>query len=297
MVIIGSSLCNPTGRPVGDIDWLCTRQEWKDYLKFRLENEARITKLQWLEDKAVAFINGLHEEACFIDSPSAMRQSDKELHNLLQNPEQAVEDVAYLLKYSHRFKKDSAHFEKTRADLFAFEKKYPGIRERVLGSPTLFPILQRRELATYTNQLPKLNQTKTQFFTDSVPYKYDHDSIHEAVKHLEKPAYQFYMAEGAQVLCSKAKWDALPEQTKLFGVLEESYVLAIERAIVPFSTEPHKAFKKALEKVCTSITSGWFREFAWENYYTVLSMYDEGFVLKFMVAQLKGEIKPYRGGY
>ena len=29
----------------------------------------------------------------------------------------------------------------------------------------------------------------------------------------------------------------------------------------------------ALEKVCTSITSGWFREYAWENYHRVVHMY------------------------
>ena len=30
----------------------------------------------------------------------------------------------------------------------------------------------------------------------------------------------------------------------------------------------------ALEKVCTSITSGKFREFSWENYLKVRNMYD-----------------------
>ena len=31
----------------------------------------------------------------------------------------------------------------------------------------------------------------------------------------------------------------------------------------------------ALMKVCTSITSGWFREYAWENYDKVLDLYNE----------------------
>jgi hypothetical protein len=30
---------------------------------------------------------------------------------------------------------------------------------------------------------------------------------------------------------------------------------------------------KALDKVCTSITSGWFREFAWQNYDEVVKIY------------------------
>jgi len=33
-------------------------------------------------------------------------------------------------------------------------------------------------------------------------------------------------------------------------------------------------FEMALMKVCTSITSGWFREYAWENYQKVLDLYD-----------------------
>jgi hypothetical protein len=31
-------------------------------------------------------------------------------------------------------------------------------------------------------------------------------------------------------------------------------------------------------KVCTSITSGWFREFAWENYDNVLDLYNDKYV-------------------
>ncbi len=121
---------------------------------------------------------------------------------------------------------------------------------------------------------PKLNVCKSEFFTDSVPYKYDHDSLHEAVKTLERPAYTYYMQDGADVMCDKGKWDNLPRLYKLLGVLEEASVLALERAVIPCGTDAQRAFEIALEKVCTSITSGWFREFAWENYSTVLAMFD-----------------------
>ena len=56
-----------------------------------------------------------------------------------------------------------------------------------------------------------------------------------------------------------------------------SCVLALERSQIPndFSVDPNKIFLYALEKVCTSITSGWFREFAWENYHLVVKMHDD----------------------
>jgi hypothetical protein len=142
-----------------------------------------------------------------------------------------------------------------------------------------------REKATYTYAHPKLNQGKEGFFdkNQGVTYTYDHDSIHRAMAHLELPAYEYYKGDTAEVFCDKTKFDALPELTKLYGVIEEAYVLAIERSQVPFEGKPHVkySFDKALEKVCTSITSGWFRRFSYDNYDKVQSLYDPNYMDKF----------------
>jgi hypothetical protein len=76
-------------------------------------------------------------------------------------------------------------------------------------------------------------------------------------------------------------------------------VLAIERSLVPHPGKktPEQAYLMALEKVCTSITSGWFREFAWENYeiaseYTKFADY---MFAEFQEALARGEILPYKG--
>jgi hypothetical protein len=59
-------------------------------------------------------------------------------------------------------------------------------------------------------------------------------------------------------------------------VYEESCVLALERSQIPFpDASPRKSFEYALMKVCTSITSGFFREWAWEHYDDVLALYNE----------------------
>jgi hypothetical protein len=89
-------------------------------------------------------------------------------------------------------------------------------------------------------------------------------------------------------------FDNLPDIVKLYGVLEESYVLALERAVIPLNVSADRAFEIALEKVCTSITSGWFREFAWENYDEVKKLYHESYVNKFNIALVVGKIKGFR---
>jgi hypothetical protein len=149
-----------------------------------------------------------------------------------------------------------------------------------------------RQKATYDYGHPVLKATRDEFFKDDF-YTYDHDSIHRAVAVGDVPAYTLYMVEGEQVLTSREKFDALPAHVRLCGVLEESYVLALERAVIPHSANPATAFKMALSKVCTSITSGWFREFAWENYYKVASMFDPDYVAKFEAAKARGEILPF----
>jgi hypothetical protein len=181
--------------------------------------------------------------------------------------------VLYTLKMSHRYLKDSPHFLKTRQDILILRN----LGARIPGY--LNDWLRAREKETYWYKHPNLNQNKDSFFdkNQGIKYEYDHDSIHRAMKHLDKPAYEYYKDDKAQVWCSKELFFSEPEQVRLFGVLEEALVLAIERSQVPFKgkIDPKRSFEMALEKVCTSITSGWFREFAWENYDSVCELFYE----------------------
>lgn len=179
-------------------------------------------------------------------------------------------NILYTLKMSHRFLKDSPHFEKTRQDILAMRKHGAWVPEH---NKEWF---KRREKETYHYAHPSLAQSKNRFFAgDGVRYVYDHDSLHEAVKHHTQPIYKMFQKDGAEVAVDRDKWEALPRDFKLDSVLEESYVLALERSQIPFPGKktPEESFKIALRKVCTSITSGWWREFAWENYDEVLDRY------------------------
>jgi hypothetical protein len=196
-------------------------------------------------------------------------------------------DVLYMLKMSHRYKKDSPHFKKTLDDILELRKLGAKIR------PEHQEFYEQRMKDTYTNVLPKLNQSKEGFFdNDSSIYTLDHDSIHEAIKNLEKPAYE-YFKDGA-VWCSKDLWDACDESVKLFAAYEEIGVLSIERSIHPFpNVDKRWAFDMAHMKLATSISSGWFREYVWENYYKIQSMYSEEYLYKFYDALNNGRIKKY----
>jgi len=80
-------------------------------------------------------------------------------------------------------------------------------------------------------------------------------------------------------------------------VLEESYVIALERKIIPMLngiSEPissKDAFNWSLMRICTTLCSGWFREFATDNWSKIINFYDKNYVLKFLEAESKGLIK------
>lgn len=147
-----------------------------------------------------------------------------------------------------------------------------------------------------------LNQCKDNFFdTKGVTYLYDHDTIHESIKLREYPAYLDILTDGEDVLCSKEKWDKLSYSRKMDCVMEEAYTIAVERFLSKNAINRktgkeytcHEAFMIALEKICTTLCKGWFREFAYLNYYEALSIYNSDFYEKFKKALDNGLIKPF----
>jgi hypothetical protein len=209
-------------------------------------------------------------------------------------------EVLLALKLSHRYLKNSPHFIKTMRDIQALRKKcsvdWDGIRVSTIQGE-LANWLEKREEATYTYKHPKLNQKKKNFFdTDGVMYTYDHDAIHELVAIGERPAYLEYKPETEDVWCSWEMWDKCSLNVKLNGAFEEAMVLCIERWCVPnnWELDPYKGFLIALEKVCTSITSGWFREFCWEHYDMIKGKWQEYgpyYIEKFRLAEEQGLVK------
>lgn len=206
-------------------------------------------------------------------------------------------NVLYALKMSHRFRRNSPHFLKTMRDIHLMRSMGATIPE---SGQEWFRL---RERETYNYGHPKLNTSKKEFFSsDSIDYKYDHDSIHLAIKTFDQPAYNYFKPNTNEVFCSKEMFKSCSEEIKLAAVYEESGVLAIERSLVPHPgvLTPERAFATALEKVCTSITSGWFRDYAWENYNEVLRVAESRFNTDldyfrlFQEGLKNGTVKPFK---
>jgi len=133
--------------------------------------------------------------------------------------------------------------------------------------------LKARENETYQYGHVSLEKSKAEFFRDA--FLHDHDSLHEVMALGGVPAYTLYRRPGAEVQCDRGLWDRLPEEVRLASVVEEASVLALERSQIPFPGQwtPEQSFLFALEKACTSITSGWWREYAWEHYDAVVALW------------------------
>jgi hypothetical protein len=201
-------------------------------------------------------------------------------------------DLLYMLKMSHRFARNSPHFRKTMADIRLLRKLGAVLRQEHME------LMGMREVLAYGYPHPNLSVTKDRFFSgDQVNYAYDHDSVHEAMARRGRPAYTLFRRPGAEVAVSRDLFEALSAEMRLLSVVEEAEVLALERSQIPYrgTVDPRRSFEIALEKVCTSISSGWWREFAWENYEAAWELYDPTYADRFWAAVAAGRVRPFTG--
>ena len=283
-------------KPV-DFDFVCTKEEFDNWMD---KNSSKIgmTKSYPVKDGAKMIVEGSTNCEFEITSPGT---STEMLINLVEGAPDSIEtsfgwvpslDMLFTIKSSHKYLKNSPFFWKTLLDYHVM--KAAGAKVR----PEYEAFFKLRQKETYNYSHPKLNQSKDGFFADdSIQYVYDHDTIHESVARGERPAYTYYMKDGAEVDCDKEKFFSVSQEIRLNGVIEEAAVLAIERSLVPCPGvwTPEYAWKFALSKVCSSITSGWFRAFAYEHALEILKLYPAGYWEKFQEDVKSGLVKPFTG--
>jgi|SRR5579859_1446935 len=145
---------------------------------------------------------------------------------------------------------------------------------------------------------PSLNKTTKDFFDDKVSNRtFIHDQIHEVMAHYDRPMFERIKIDPDKVACSREKFETcLTYPERIMCVQEEAYVIALERAMIPMLFEGEKlskpldAYKWAVMRICTTLCSGWFREFALENYSEIMRYYNPGYVNKFLRAVEDGRI-------
>ena len=183
-----------------------------------------------------------------------------------------------IIKRSHlhrdlKFNKHITHYHK-------FLKQYA----RIYDSTCKELLVERTKMTmdSYPQGNPNLMQSKEDFFDDAVDKKYNHDYLHELYAHYDKPLYTKLLRQADLAWCEESKWQMLSHEDKLKCIQEEIYVIATERYLVRNNWEypAKKAYMQALEKVCTTLCSGWFRDYAIDHYPKLIQDFNESKVEK-----------------
>jgi hypothetical protein len=129
------------------------------------------------------------------------------------------------------------------------------------------------------------------FFEDAVQRKYVHDDIHNVVAIYDKPLYESLIYEG--VSCSRKGFDNLSYVDKINLVKEEVWVTALERWLIPndFKCSKIEAYQKALKKLATTMSSGWFKYFILTNIDVLRADRDFTYIEKFKQAEKENKLR------
>lgn len=199
-------------------------------------------------------------------------------------------EMLYSVKKSHRHSPRNFH---------KHVKDYNFLRALV-GKDVMPKITELRQKETKERdklKTPSLAKSKDDFFDDRVSNRtFIHDEIHEVMAFGARPMFEKIRISAEGVACSRDKWEALWTDNKRQCVQEEAYVIALERGIIPMLFEngpvrtPAAAYEWAVMRICTTLTSGWFREWALEHYTEIMNHYDSKYVDKFLKAVEDGKI-------
>lgn len=207
-----------------------------------------------------------------------------------------VLNLKYLLltKRSHLIY--PVHFEKNISD-YEELKNYVGTFDLTNNMEIYYDLRSTEAKNRYKQRTPKLNVSTEDFFSSklNVPHYYVHDDIHKVMAHHEVPIFSMIQNDSSSAWCDKDLFFELPYDYQVQCVQEEAYVIALERYIIPEYgdnyTDHFKCYQNAVKRICTTLTSGWFRKFAIENYGEVIRCYNPDFVTIFDNAVENGKIE------
>lgn len=111
-----------------------------------------------------------------------------------------------------------------------------------------------------------LKRPASEFFNNKINRVMSHDDLHSEIAFYMKPMYTMIRKDGCDVMCDKSKFDALTEYDKDLCVIEEVLVTSIERNI---------SFKSGYVHLITSLSRGWFADYALTRAPTYLELLPE----------------------
>lgn len=178
---------------------------------------------------------------------------------------------------------------------------------RAMGGSDLVPGITKVRAAETEAHFGKLRTpslmkaNKETFFLDNIEKirVFDHDEIHRVMAYeWNTPMFRKVQLDPSQVRCYRDMWEKMTYEDKCSCVLEEAFVIALERRMIPYIfigkqyTNEREALKWTLMRICTTLCSGWFRKFARDNYHYILSrgMSEQSYVQRFLEKFEAGDI-------
>jgi hypothetical protein len=206
-----------------------------------------------------------------------------------------------LTKKSHVF--FPVHFDKNIND-YHYLKKMLGDFKITDNMAEYFKLRKHEANIRFKDKhsIPKLNITNDDFFKVSGVSDgriYIHDDLHYVVKHHDVPVYEMMKSKenSNMAWCEKDLFFNLPYSHRIKAVQEEAYVISLERYIIPQIGEYNDllwCYKRSLMRICTTLCSGFFREFAIENYNNIVENFSEEFYSKFTLAIKNKKLLPMK---
>lgn len=299
MLLVGSKALEKhisIGRKSKDWDYIATHDEIGKWMLFNCDNIKNINKTEHCVTVR------MHDKSMFEFLLASPRSALSDYMELDKKKGFASVETLYSMKLGH------IHF--AALGQIKFNKHIADIT--ILGAlckkTDVLHELTKKHTANTAARIGiqkniSLDKSPEQFFGQSdekVKSWFVHDQIHEIVAHDEHPTYQSMQEDEHSVKCSKYLWDKFPLQKKINCVLEEAYVIALERKIIPmlFGSAPmidsESAFDWAMYRICTNLCSGWFRKFAVDYYAEIRAYHSTEYAAEFFAAVDKGEIKTIR---
>lgn len=151
---------------------------------------------------------------------------------------------------------------------------------------------RRKEVEHRSSKRVNLNMSNDDFFKksqSSVGRIYDHDSIHTAVSFYGEPLHNRMRPDPLKAATSHRLFRLMSHLDQVRAVQEEAMVIALERILIPALQSSailaadvvENAYRWAVMRISTTLTAGWFREFAIEHHPEVVALNGYDFVAKF----------------
>jgi len=247
----------------------------------------RLTGAVPWDEEVIGF--GAYKDIKFIFAPPILLMLIKKSHyNIVRNWEKTISDYHSIKRAVKR--------EPTEEEHNAYLLRCKEVRE------------------WYGDSKANLDMSNDEFFanTKGIERCFVHDDLHLATCYYGRPLYERLKRDTDRAMIDRELFFKQSLEVRLQVVREECYAIALERFLIPkglheaaleaykqqrdFWTEDnivavHSAYYQALKRICTTLTKGWFRDFACDHY-PELKEAEVDYLGLFVQAIDAGKIKP-----